>query len=52
MRQKTVLRAVLSAGLLLTAASVGLTDAAADDASAPSAATGRQAPASDALLTA
>ncbi|MEV8070381.1 S1 family peptidase [Streptomyces sp. NPDC085995] len=52
MRQKTVLRAVLSAGLLLTAASVGLTEAAADDASAPSAATGRQAPASDALLTA
>lgn len=43
---------MLSAGLLLTAASVGLTEAAADDASAPSVATGRQAPASDALLTA
>ncbi|MEV7128964.1 S1 family peptidase [Streptomyces sp. NPDC093260] len=52
MRQTTVLRTVLSAGLLLTAASVGLTEAAADDASAPSVATGRQAPASDALLTA
>ncbi|MFQ6142065.1 S1 family peptidase [Streptomyces seoulensis] len=52
MRHRTVLRAVLSAGLLLTAASAGLAQASADDASTPSAATTRQAAASDGLLTA
>ncbi|MFI2641795.1 S1 family peptidase [Streptomyces sp. NPDC018610] len=53
MRRKTVLRAVLSAGLLLTAASTGLAQAVADDTSAPpSASAAHRAPASDGLLTA
>ncbi|MGW4274548.1 S1 family peptidase [Streptomyces seoulensis] len=52
MRHRTVLRAVLSAGLLLTAASAGLAQASADDASTSSAASTRQAVASDGLLTA
>ncbi|QKW25663.1 S1 family peptidase [Streptomyces seoulensis] len=52
MRHRTVLRAVLSAGLLLTAASAGLAQASADDAPTSSAASTRQAAASDGLLTA
>ncbi|GAA5053210.1 S1 family peptidase [Streptomyces similanensis] len=43
---------MLSAGLLLTAASAGLAQASADDASTSSAASTRQAAASDGLLTA
>ncbi|MEV8566374.1 S1 family peptidase [Streptomyces sp. NPDC051322] len=53
MRKATVLRAVLSAGLLLTATTVGLTEAVADGTSTPSpVSAARQAPASDDLLSA
>ncbi|MEY2248420.1 S1 family peptidase [Streptomyces sp. BF23-18] len=50
MRRTTVLRTVLSAGLLVSAATLGLTQAAADEA--PLTATASRAPASSALVSA
>jgi hypothetical protein len=50
LRRTTVLRIALSAGLLVSAATLGLTQAAADEA--PLTATASRAPASSALITA